>query len=197
MSTYNKIQYPLEGWIPEGDPACGGMTMTAEQIPMIVQAICNRRNQQKHAGQMFVGRGTGVAPEVQRSVMERLVANGIEVRCQKQEEAVSFELFFHVFSNHNRYHTQPLPEGIFLKSSPFGVEMIYCDTSGQPVSREVVEQIFKYQEERTGNNTNGFSTVRQRSRIVETDFMADYQAMMNSFHGAMCRYVKTTPEKHS
>jgi phosphoglucomutase len=87
-------------------------------ILAIVQASCEHRAAQGISGPLFLGKDThGLSEPAQRTAIEVLAANGVEVSVAEDDAATPTPVISHAILVHNRGRTERLADGIVITPS--------------------------------------------------------------------------------
>jgi phosphoglucomutase len=126
-----------------GTPLDG--TFTEAHILAITQAICEYRRQQGYTGPLFLGKDThAVSGPAQRTALEVLAANGVEVMIQAGDGFTPTPVISHAILTYNRARTTGLADGIVITPShnpPSDGGFKYNPPNGGPADTDVTSWI--------------------------------------------------------
>jgi phosphoglucomutase len=120
-------------------------TFNEAHILAITQAICEYRTQAGTTGPLFIGRDThALSAPAQRSALEVLAANGIQVRMDQAEGYTPTPVISHAILTTNQGRTAGLADGIVITPShnpPEDGGFKYNPPHGGPADTEVTKAI--------------------------------------------------------
>jgi phosphoglucomutase len=126
-----------------GTPAAG--TFTESHILAITQAICEYRAGQGTTGPLFIGKDThALSAAAQRTALEVLAANGVEVVIQAHDGWTPTPVISHAILTHNRGRTDTLGDGIVITPShnpPEDGGFKYNPPNGGPADTDVTKWV--------------------------------------------------------
>jgi phosphoglucomutase len=124
-----------------GTPGAG--TFTESHILAITQAICEYRAGQGTTGPLFIGKDThALSAAAQRTALEVLAANGVEVVIQSNDGWTPTPVISHAILTHNRGRTSQLGDGIVITPShnpPEDGGFKYNPPNGGPADTDVTK----------------------------------------------------------
>jgi phosphoglucomutase len=116
-------------------------TFTEAHILAITQAICEYRAGKGITGPLFLGKDThALSDPAQRTALEVLAANGVEVRYQQGDGPTPTPVISHAILTYNRDRTTGLSDGIVITPShnpPADGGFKYNPTNGGPADTDV------------------------------------------------------------
>lgn len=116
-------------------------TFTEAHILAITQAICAYRTAQGVTGPLFLGKDThALSAPAERTALEVLAANGVEVRYQQGDGFTPTPVISHAILTHNRGRKDGLGDGIVITPShnpPADGGFKYNPTNGGPADTDV------------------------------------------------------------
>lgn len=122
-----------------GTPLDG--TFTEAHILAITQAICDYRKQKGYSGPLFLGKDThAISGAAQRTALEVLTANQVEVYIQEKEGYTPTPVISHAILTANRGRTSGLADGIVVTPShnpPADGGFKYNPPEGGPADTDV------------------------------------------------------------
>ena len=120
-------------------------TFTEAHILAITQAICDYRRDQGTDGPLYMGKDThAVSGPAQRTALEVLAANGIDVIIQRDDGFTPTPVISHAILAYNRGRKEHLADGILITPShnpPEDGGFKYNPTNGGPADTDVTRWI--------------------------------------------------------
>jgi len=143
-----------------GSPFDG--TFTESHILAITQAICEYRAKQGTDGPLFMGMDThAISPAAQRTALEVLAANGVEVRIQQDDDVTPTPVISFAILEYNRGRREHLADGIVITPShnpPADGGFKYNPPNGGPADTDITNWI---QQRANGLLGGGLKEVRR------------------------------------
>lgn len=159
-------------------------TFTETHILAITQAICEHRRAQGIGGPLFIGMDTHlVSAAAQRTAIEVLAANGVEIRYQAGDGYTPTPAVSHAILSHNRGRTAGLADGIVITPShnpPEDGGFKYNPPNGGPADTDITSAIQRRANEllQSGGGNEIQRTPYERARkaahCVAFDFVTPY-----------------------
>jgi phosphoglucomutase len=126
-----------------GSPLDG--SFTESHILAISQAICDYRKSKGISGPLFMGMDThAVSAPAQRTALEVLAANGVEVIIQENDGFTPTPVISHAILNYNWRRTSKLADGIVITPShnpPKDGGFKYNPTNGGPADVDITQWV--------------------------------------------------------
>ena len=160
-------------------------TFNEAHILAMTQAICEYRIKAGTTGPLFVGKDThALSAPAQRSALEVLAANGVEVRLDKDDGYTPTPVMSHAIIQTNRERTSGFADGIIVTPShnpPEDGGFKYNPPHGGPADTDVTKAIENRANELLAANLQGVKRMpyEQAIRAVSTtryDFAGTYIA---------------------
>ena len=160
-------------------------TFNETHILAITQAICEYRRQQGVDGPLYMGKDThALSGPAQRTALEVLAANGVDVFIQKDDGFTPTPVISHAILIYNRGRKQQLADGIVVTPShnpPEDGGFKYNPTNGGPADTDVTGWIQDRANELLRSNNTGVKrrTIDEALRAASThqhDFVPAYVA---------------------
>jgi phosphoglucomutase len=166
-----------------GSPFDG--TFTEAHILAITQAICEYRREKGYTGPLFLGKDTHAASDpAQRTALEVLAANGLEVCIQANDGFTPTPVISHAILTHNRGRSAGLADGIIITPShnpPADGGFKYNPPNGGPADTDVTAWIQDRANALLKANNAGVRRVSYESALKSAttrqhDYVAPYVA---------------------
>jgi phosphoglucomutase len=164
-----------------GSPFDG--TFTESHILAITQAICEYRRKQGFDGPLFMGMDThAISPAAQRTALEALAANGVEVRIQQDDGVTPTPVISFAILEYNRGRREHLADGIVITPShnpPADGGFKYNPPNGGPADTDITNWI----QERANSLLDGglkevrripYDQARRAATTQAVDFVQPY-----------------------
>ncbi|MFO0881611.1 MAG: phosphoglucomutase (alpha-D-glucose-1,6-bisphosphate-dependent) [Gemmataceae bacterium] len=120
-------------------------TFTEAHILAITQAICEYRQAQGYSGPLYLGKDThAISGPAQRTALEVLAANGVEVCIQAGDGYTPTPVISHAILTHNRGRSSGLADGIVITPShnpPADGGFKYNPPNGGPADTDITTWI--------------------------------------------------------
>jgi phosphoglucomutase len=164
-----------------GSPLDG--TFNEAHILAIAQAICDYRRSQGTDGPLYLGKDThAVSDPAQRTALEVLSANGVEIVIQRDNGVTPTPVISHAILVFNRERKAQLADGIVVTPShnpPTDGGFKYNPTNGGPAGTEVTAWIENRANELLRNRNTGVKRVRFSAALNaphthQVDFVEPY-----------------------
>src|SRR5829696_6902650 len=158
-------------------------TFTEAHILAIAQAICEWRRDKGIDGPLYVGKDThAVSTPAQRSALEVLAANGVEVFIQQGDGATPTPVISHAILTYNAGRKTSLADGIVITPShnpPTDGGFKYNPPNGGPADTDITSWIQNRANELLRADNNGVKRVPYESAMLGAnthlyDFAAPY-----------------------
>jgi len=158
-------------------------TFTEAHIPAIVQAICEWRREKKIDGPLYVGKDThAVSTPAQRSALEVLAANGVDVFIQQGDGATPTPVISHAILTHNARRGPHLADGVVITPShnpPSDGGFKYNPPNGGPADTDITAWIQNRANDLLRADNNGVKRVPYESAMRganthQYDFVTPY-----------------------
>ncbi len=165
------------------------VTFNEAHIFAITQAICEHRKAQGVDGPLYMGKDThALSAPAQRTALEVLAANGVEVIIQKDDGFTPTPVISHAILVYNRGRKQHLADGIVITPShnpPEDGGFKYNPTNGGPADTDVTSWIQDRANTLLRNNNSGvervsFDTARRAPTTHLDDLLTPYVSDLNS-----------------
>jgi phosphoglucomutase len=174
-SAAQRVHFGTSGH--RGSPLKG--SFNEAHILAITQAICDYRASQGISGPLFLGRDThAVSAPAQRTALEVLTANGVDVVIQREDGVTPTPVISHTILVHNRDAGASSADGIVVTPShnpPEDGGFKYNPPDGGPAQSAITEWIEARANELLGEKNAGVKRVSGRpTRVREQDFMRGY-----------------------
>jgi phosphoglucomutase len=172
-----------------GSPTKG--TFTETHILAITQAICDYRRSQGTDGPLYMGKDTHAASSpAQRTALEVLAANGVEVIIQQDDGVTPTPVVSHAILVYNRGRNEHLADGIVITPShnpPEDGGFKYNPPNGGPAEADITRWVENRANEliRAGNKGIKRITYESALRSATThqrDFLTPY---VNDLHNVV------------
>jgi phosphoglucomutase len=122
-----------------------GSAFTEAHIVAITQAICDYRRAQRTDGPLYMGKDThALSGPAQRTALEVLAANGVEVRLQRDDGFTPTPVISRAILVHNRGRGEHLADGIVITPShnpPEDGGFKYNPPNGGPADTDVTKWV--------------------------------------------------------
>jgi phosphoglucomutase len=160
-------------------------TFNEAHILAITQAICEYRTKAGTTGPLFIGKDThALSAPAQRSALEVLAANGIQVRLDQQDGYTPTPVISHAIITTNRGRTTGLADGVIVTPShnpPEDGGFKYNPPHGGPADTDVTKAIENRANELLATKLQGVKRVpyEQALKAASTarhDFVGSYVA---------------------
>jgi phosphoglucomutase len=164
-------------------------TFNEAHILAITQAICEYRRAQGVDGPLYMGKDThALSGPAQRSALEVLAANGVEVCIQKDEGVTPTPVISHAILIYNRGRKQGLADGIVVTPShnpPEDGGFKYNPTNGGPADTDVTSWIQNRANELLCANNSGVKRMAPEAALKAStthqhDFVTPYVRELGS-----------------
>jgi phosphoglucomutase len=164
-------------------------TFNEAHILAITQAICEYRRAQGVDGPLYMGKDThALSGPAQRSALEVLAANGVEVFIQKSDGYTPTPVISHAILIYNRGRKQHLADGIVITPShnpPEDGGFKYNPTNGGPADTDVTGWIQERANELLRQNNSGVKRVTIGAALAcatthQHDFVTPYVSDLKS-----------------
>ena len=161
------------------------LTFNEAHILAITQAICEYRAQAGTTGPLFIGRDThALSAPAQRSALEVLAANGVQVRMDRDDGYTPTPVISHAIVTANRGRTSGLADGIIVTPShnpPEDGGFKYNPPHGGPADTETTKAIEHRANELLATKLHGVKRVHYERALTagstaRHDFISTYLA---------------------
>jgi phosphoglucomutase len=152
-------------------------------ILAVTQAVCEYRRGQGIDGPLFLGRDThGLSEPAQRTALEVLAANGVEVQVAPAGAATPTPVVSHAILGHNRGRTAGLADGVVITPShnpPEDGGIKYNPPNGGPADTAVTGWIEKranqlLEERNAGVRRVAYEQALKAPHVRERDYVSPY-----------------------
>jgi phosphoglucomutase len=158
-------------------------TFTEAHILAITQAICEWRRKKKIDGPLYVGKDThAVSTPAQRSAIEVLAANGVEIFIQQGDGATPTPVISHAILTYNARRGEHLADGVVITPShnpPSDGGFKYNPPNGGPADTDITSWIQNRANDLLRADNNGVKRVPYESafaaaNVHQYDFAGPY-----------------------
>ncbi|HTT71826.1 MAG TPA: phosphoglucomutase (alpha-D-glucose-1,6-bisphosphate-dependent) [Anaeromyxobacteraceae bacterium] len=148
-------------------------------ILAVVQATCEYRSSQGTTGPLFLGKDThALSDPAQRSAIEVLAANGVEIHFAKDDAPTPTPVISHAILTHNRGRTSRLADGIVITPShnpPEDGGIKYNPPNGGPADTGVTAWIERRANELLENGGTGLRRIAYEAALrAPTTHLRDF-----------------------